>query len=417
MNAKTLSPRWISCALAAVLPLMVCDPSMGQERTLTYPVIDRYGYAIWDHTTANCALGFVDIHATGAPLGFVASGTDPALDEGGSVVTLAAPFELYGENVTELVVSTNGYLAAVGNLVLDSGGDFSNDCPLPAVPEPGPGVSARLAVLHGDLSGSTGVGSAQVEYFASCPRPSEAIGNEACTVIQWTNWGRHGIAGSFDFQALLYHSSFEIVYQYGPGSDDASATLGLQNRDASVGLTVWCNTAFLDPAGHALCIFDPRFPSDGPSSDLELQIEERPVFAVAGGTVVYVASVTNHGAGPVTGAHITATVPTELDCTWICSGGPLSTCSAAGIGPIDDAATQLDPFGVISYEMECSVASEATGSLIVGFAAEVPLGVTDPNPGNNSKSTVTPVIDPSGLIFSDGFESGDMGRWTVSHQS
>ena len=99
-----------------------------------------------------------------------ASDSDPAEDDGGAAIALAAPFELYGQPATTLVMSSNGYLALAPSLAAEDGGDFSNDAALPAIPDNARGVAARILAYHDDLSGFDTAGSGLYEYFATCPR-------------------------------------------------------------------------------------------------------------------------------------------------------------------------------------------------------------------------------------------------------
>jgi len=202
---------------------------------------------------AECDFDFVDIEASGTWVALTASGAEPAQDDGGAVIPLGLPFEFYGEALTSLVVSSNGYVAAGGTLESEDGGDFSNDAMLPAIPDNATGVPLRILPYHEELSGFTTAGVAYHQYFAACPRASEALGTEACTVVQWTDWALRGSGNTFDLQAVLYHESFQIVAQIrepavGQGADEE------QVSDVARRLLPAALLEVGDDLFHALCL-------------------------------------------------------------------------------------------------------------------------------------------------------------------
>lgn len=207
---------------------------------------DTFGYIGYDSDEFVCDYDFVDITATGA---VITSG-----DEGSGVAALGGTgFEFYGDLNAALTASTNGYLSTDG---ADTGGDLSNDCPLPVAPSTGGG--ARLYPLHDDLIS----GSVLYEYFAACPRAG-VFGNEACHVFQWNDvefWASGLAAG--DFQAVLYETSRAIVFQQGSGNQElgSGSTTGIQNLGATDGLTYACDTADSVLPDTAQCIFHPEAP-------------------------------------------------------------------------------------------------------------------------------------------------------------
>ncbi|MEM8995395.1 MAG: IPTL-CTERM sorting domain-containing protein [Acidobacteriota bacterium] len=221
---------------------------------------DAFGHLIFDTSSGFCASNFIDISATGTPLTFTASGIFAADDDGGAALTLAAPFNFYGTDVTDVVVSTNGYVAlgTTGGLADEDGGDFNEDCPLPATPSNDFFTEARVMPFHNDLAGDGTGGSVFVEYFASCPRTSEA-GEEDCTIVMWDDWGLFGATGSYDLQAILYHQSGLMTYQYDdPGGllDPTTAAVAIQNADATDAATYSCAAAATID-GNAVCIYTP----------------------------------------------------------------------------------------------------------------------------------------------------------------
>jgi hypothetical protein len=209
---------------------------------------DAFGYVYADSTTDQCTFQFIDISATGAS---VLSG-----DDAGVPVNLPGPsLDFYGETVTDIGFTSNGFLSTDS---ADGGGDLSNDCPLPVSPSTGTG--GRYYVVHDDLITADGL----FEYFPVCPRPSGAVADEGCYVFQWNGAEHFGGGGElFTFQAVLYDTSYAIVYQFGAGNPEqgSGSTTGIQNLAATDGLTYACDAATPITAGDgAACFYHPDFP-------------------------------------------------------------------------------------------------------------------------------------------------------------
>ncbi len=236
----------------ASLLLPVIAPT-GDRDPVIFP--DNYGYT-W---TNQCATNYLDISATGTVLPLIASGVDSAKDEGIAIMPLSTPFEFYGQVRSEIYISSNGYIA-MGN---DDGGDFSNDCTLPAIPGNPNASPARIYALHDDLDGLINDGTLSTQFFASCPRLAEALGDQACTVIQWNNWSKHNTSDVIDFEVILYHTSYQIVVQYNLSNGGSEASIGLQNASARSAANFSCNSSNSIPSASSVCFYDPRSPPSG----------------------------------------------------------------------------------------------------------------------------------------------------------
>ena len=222
---------------------------------------DAFGYAARDSAEGFCAFQELDISATGTLL------EPDDSDDGGVEVELAdgQPFDFYGAPLSRVTMSTNGYLAADPD---DDGGDFSNDCPLP---RPLGGDARRIAPLHDDLVLEGGLFH---QHFDACPRPQGA-GTEVqpCDVFQWEDMRYFSVTGDrFDFQAILYRESFDLVFQYGPGDPRRGdrSTTGIQNAGGDVGLTYACNERDTLAPNAAVCIFHPDSNAPSQSDRAEL---------------------------------------------------------------------------------------------------------------------------------------------------
>lgn len=227
---------------------------------------DTFGHTIFDNGSGQCGFSLVDISTTGTPLTYTASGGFPAADDGGAAITLAAPITFYGTTVNDIVVSSNGYIAmdTPNGLADENGGDFSEDCPMPATPSNSPATASRILPFHDDLAGDGSGGTTYIEYFAACPRVSESGATEDCTIILWDDWSLFSSTITYDLQAVLYHQSGLIVYQYDDPNgvlNPTTAAIGIQNAAADDAAIYSCQ-ASVPINGNSVCTFDPS--CDGP---------------------------------------------------------------------------------------------------------------------------------------------------------
>jgi len=221
-----------------------------EARDSTYAA-DRFGYT----QAASCTADYLDLSVDGTAVTLTPSGAAAADDDGGAVVNLIEPFLFYRTAYQSIVVSSNGYMALADDLSQESGGDFSNDCLFPSVPDNQPGVLARIMPFHDELQNS-GSGGIRTAYYPLCPRVGSVT--SSCTVIDWFDWQIRGTAGGFDFQVILYHQNHQIVMQYGsnnPVSDGAS--IGIQDGLLNSGVILSCNDAGRNLANTAYCLQNP----------------------------------------------------------------------------------------------------------------------------------------------------------------
>ena len=218
---------------------------------------DRFGYTL----AATCPADYVDLSTDGNLLTLVPAGTVTADDDGAALLHLSEPFLFYGKTYPSLVVSSNGYVSFAQALTEESGGDFSNDCLFPSVPDQQPGALARIMPFHDDLENS-GSGGIRTAFYVACPRIGHSA--SACTVIDWFDWRLRGTTDDFDFQIILYHQNGEIVIQYGannPVSD--SASIGIQDGLLNSGVVLSCNDPARSLNNSAFCLQSPIIFADG----------------------------------------------------------------------------------------------------------------------------------------------------------
>lgn len=333
---------------------------------------DAFGYSFADTAEASCTYQFVDIAMTGTP---VVSGDDAT----GSFA-LSEPFNFYGTSYNTLDMVTNGFLSTAA----DSGGDLSNDCPLPATPSTGTG--GRIYAVHDDLDNVNGL----AQYFAACPRPNDTTGApEGCTVFQWDEATHFSSMVPFDVQTILYHSTSEIVVQWDDRNPEAGSgsTTGIQNPAATIGLTYACDTAASLPPNAGVCFLLPN------GADLSLtKVASNPTPGISE-PVTFTISVTNNGPGDQTGVTVTDPLPSGL--TYVsdtCGGSVAGGIWTWNIGTlVDGANTSCDL--VTTYDACCVVDNTATVS-----------GDDLDDPSNNSD---TASLNASANVIGDpSFEAG-----------
>ena len=234
---------------------------------------DGFGYRYVDNQSGGCGSQFVDITNLTPALQLIASSSQfAASDEGRtSSITLGAnAFELYGETVNSVIMSTNGYVVANGTPGVVTGGDFRPECgvtPATDLGSSGAGDAAkkRLRVLHSDLAVATG-GGLRALTQGVCDRPAEVGASpQRCIILQWNNMSFLDAQGSpvgnanFDMQAVIYPVSKQIVYQYRnnlPNAQADSAVSGLLNTN-NTALNYSCRDIGRLRANRATCFFHP----------------------------------------------------------------------------------------------------------------------------------------------------------------
>ncbi|MCS7181514.1 MAG: DUF11 domain-containing protein [Thermoanaerobaculum sp.] len=392
-----------------LLGLLVSVPTavMGQSR-VQQGLSDGYGYRMYSQASSHCAYNFLNIDAAGTPLIFsapyAAPGDPPADDDGGAVVALPQPFPFYGLALSSLVVSVNGYVAFASGLNQEDGRDFSPDALLPAVasaffPSASPVFteSARLLPFHADLVRSGG--SVLTASYPSCPRSSEALGAEPCTVVQWSNLQLSGGSLPLTFQVVLYHQSGQVVFQYAalpPGSEQA-ATIGWQGPGAHHGAAWSARRVGLVNTGTALCLFAPTFPPGGPQSDLTLDLWAAPPDPIDAHPFPVEVWVSAQGPSPAAGVTVSGALPPGLaavadPCTLFAGGWSVGSLTVHG------TAT-------------CSVTLQASPSFAGGtLTVTAASSTSDPNPTNNTAQLELQAADDGDGVAAaveDSYPGGD----------
>ncbi len=134
------------------------------------------------------------------------------------------------------------------------------------------------------------------------------------------------------------------------------------------------------------------------SSDLAILKVANSAQATPGAQVNYRIEVTNNGPSAVTGAPVTDTLPATLsNASWACIATSGSSCgSANGTGNINTTVNLLVG-GKATFNLTATLSNNVTGTLTNTASVNTPSGTTDPNGGNNSSTSNTPITPTSDL--------------------
>jgi len=192
------------------------DPREGRVHPQGMGGPDGFGY-IWvdSDQPGGPAFDWVEISGIGTALSLG--------DDGYVAAALPWEFPFYGETKTAVTISANGYLT-FGT----SGGEWTND-PIPATDSP----NDLLAVWWDDLYPQSG----RVFYYYDAARDA--------FIVEWYQVPRTTNQGAYTFEAILYPDG-TIIYQYlnmvfSPATNEAGATIGIENATGTDGLEVLFN--------------------------------------------------------------------------------------------------------------------------------------------------------------------------------
>jgi len=125
-------------------------------------------------------------------------------------------------------------------------------------------------------------------------------------------------------------------------------------------------------------------------------------YTPGGAPLAYTITVINNGPAAVTGAIITDNFPTQIATwDWACTAqtGGANGCTPV-TGSVSDFADGVNlPVGAsVVYTVTANISPTATGNLVNRVDVAVPVGYTDPTPGNDfaiDTDTATPTVDLS----------------------
>jgi len=141
-------------------------------------------------------------------------------------------------------------------------------------------------------------------------------------------------------------------------------------------------------------------------ADLLVTNTNNQTTTVPGDPIVYTIVVTNNGPATVTGATVTDNFPAILSAvSWTCVASAGSSCTATGSGNINDVINLLVG-GTATYTAIGTIDPAATGTLINTASVAPLVGVTDPNPDNNSATDTDALVPQADLSVASAGTSG-----------
>ena len=130
--------------------------------------------------------------------------------------------------------------------------------------------------------------------------------------------------------------------------------------------------------------------------------------AQPGDLVTYAIVVTNSGPSAVVSAPFSDVAPASLvGVSWGCSASAGSTCPISGTGNAINTTVSLLPGGTATFTVTATVDGPASGVIANTANINVPSGVVETAPGNNSATDTTSVTPTADLVISktDGLTS------------
>ncbi len=279
-------------------------------------------------------------------------------------------------------------------------------------PDPGDNVATDTTSITptADLSitktdGLTTVAAGEVVTYTMVasnagPSPISAatVTDVVPAVLVGATWTCSTTAGSTCGATSGFGSITELV-DLAPGGQVTFAITGTVNPSAAAGLL--SNTATVTmPAGS----IDPTAANNSATdvtvierhADLAITKDDFTTTAVAGGTTTYTVVVTNNGPSNLSGASVSDTLPAgATSMNWACSATAGASCAPAGSGPIA-AVVSLAAGSTVTFTVVVDIDAAASGLLTNTATVTPPVGVTDPNPANDSATdsdTVVAVAD------------------------
>ncbi len=246
-------------------------------------------------------------------------------------------------------------------------------------------LSAASAGLTGATSGAFNITAAAAHHFlVAAPAQATAGNSFTVTVTAQDSFNNTatGYTGTAHFTSGDGLASLPGDYTF-LSSDSGSHTFidGVSlNTPGSQSMTA-TDTVASSITGSATVLVV----AAGSVADFSITVTDGVVRAFACSTVTYTIVVTNNGLVFVNGATVTDTFPADLTgVSWTCAASSGSSCGvASGSGNIATTVS-LSAGGTATYTASGTVARSTNESLSNTASAEVPIGVDDPNPANNS---------------------------------
>ena len=155
-------------------------------------------------------------------------------------------------------------------------------------------------------------------------------------------------------------------------------------------------------------------------ADLAITKSDGVASVTAGTSTTYTIVVSNNGPSAVTGAVVSDILPAAIasDTFTAVGSGGAAGFTASGSGDISDTV-DLPAGSTITYTVNASIDSSATGSLVNTATVTTPAGVTDPNLSNNSATDTDALTSQVTLVVAktDGsatYTPGGTATYTIT---
>ena len=144
-----------------------------------------------------------------------------------------------------------------------------------------------------------------------------------------------------------------------------------------------------------------------PQADLAITKTDGSSIAVPGTSLAYTITASNAGPSNAPGVTVADTFPASLTgVTWTCVGAGGGTCSASGVGNLNQTVN-LPVGGSVTYTANATVSLSATGILSNTATVTAPGGITDPAPSNNSAADDDTVVPPVAVTLTQATGQAD----------
>lgn len=341
---------------------------------------DAFGYVFTDSTEGGGpTYSWVDISGTGTSL-YLAD------DEISSAVALGFTFPFYGQDKTDVYIVSNGHLT----FDVASGTDLSNDCSLPSSTN---GNNDLIGVMWDDMDPADLNSPVYYQYFPAGSAPWGGYSG-ACFVVSFIDFHHYCSSGGAScpsagtWQAILFDDGGILIQFQNVGDETGSgSTTGIENSDASIGLTYACDTADSLTDQLAVMFYIPE--AEGDADVSVTKTNDVVGEADPGDTVIYTVNITNNGPETATDVAVSDVLPSEV--TYVSD-----TC-----GGTYDAGSHTITWNIAEMDNTETVQCTITVSVNTGTGGSTPvnnISVTcadDANSDNdNASSQFTVALPP-----------------------
>ncbi len=303
---------------------------------------------------------------------------------------------------------TTGNLVNTANIVIPSSADFSdpNSSNNSATDTDTPTLSADLGITKSDSSSSYTPGNPiSYQIVVSNAGPGDASGfsieddvpasisglTVSCAASGSASCGSDNTTGNsvrFDNAAVSAGGSNTLTITVS-GTVAPGTTGNLVN---TANIVIPPSAGFSDPNSSNNSATDTDIPPGTPTADLGITKVVDVVVYLPGGSMVYTIQVSNAGPTNVTGATVEDILPSAIaSASWTCTTSGSASCTASGTGNISDTI-DLPAGDTVTYTVSAVVDGGASGNIANTALVSPPVGISDPNTGNNSVTLITPPL-------------------------